>query len=262
MQLKDKVILVTGGSKGIGLGICQFLVASGAKVILTSRTKVSADQAADKIRKECPGSTIFGLPFDMDDSTSMAGLIDSAVKVHGKLDALINNAVSKSLLVPVTSGEDAAIEASITSNISGVIKLCKYAHPHLKQSRGSIINIASSITRRYISGLPLYAVAKTAIVRLTEVLAADWAVDGVRLNAINPGFTKSSAFADMGFPAEAIDKAYHYFESFQPLGIADPGDIAPLVGFLISEHGAMITGAVFDVDGGHHVQGHPAMPPA
>jgi NAD(P)-dependent dehydrogenase (short-subunit alcohol dehydrogenase family) len=97
---------------------------------------------------------------------------------------------------------------------------------------------------------------KAAIARLTEALAADWAADGIRLNAINPGFTRSSALEDMGLSKQQISTTYEYLSSFQPLGIAEPGDIAPIVGMLISDVSSKITGSIFDIDGGHHIQGH------
>ncbi|HEX5055692.1 MAG TPA: SDR family oxidoreductase [Gammaproteobacteria bacterium] len=262
MELKNKVILVTGGSKGIGLGISEYLAKTGATVILTSRTHATAAQTADNIRKRNPDCKISGFSFDLEDPSSMKRLIAETVAQYGRLDSVVNNAVSKSILVPIASGEDALIDSSITANISSVVKLCKYAYPHLKVTRGSIVNITSSITKRYINNLPLYAMAKTAIARLTEALAADWAADGIRLNAVNPGFTRSSAFEDLGLSKEQVSSAYKYFSGFQPLGIAEPGDIAPIVGILISDLGLKITGSVFDIDGGHHIQGHPAMPPA
>jgi NAD(P)-dependent dehydrogenase (short-subunit alcohol dehydrogenase family) len=261
MNLSEKVILVTGGSKGIGRGIAEHLAQLGYQVVLTSRKQASAQATADAVNKKNQGNAI-GLEFDIDQPDAPEKLLAMIKAKYGRLDGLINNAVSKSLLADVVNSPDQVLDFAITTNLGSLIKLCKYSHPYLKATKGCIVNITSSITKRYISGLPLYAMTKAAIVKLTEALGADWAKDGIRVNAINPGFTRSSAFSDMGLQPAQVNFMYQYFSEFQPLGIAEPYDIAPMIAMLLSEQARMITGAIIDIDGGHHIQGHNAMPPA
>ena len=257
--ISKQTAIVTGGSKGIGKGIATELVSLGYKVAITARTQESAAQAAEKI----PGyqaEKVIGLAFDMEQPNAAQQLIDNAISEMGHLDVLVNNALSKSINAPILHASDEEIDLGINANISCIVKLCKHAHPHLKATRGSILNVGSSVTKRYVTGLPLYTMAKASLVKLTEALAAEWYADGIRINAVNPGFTFSDAPKDRGLNEAQIEKLYNHTSQFQPLGTLEPEDIAPIIGLILSEKGKKITGAVFDIDGGHHIQGHSLRP--
>ena len=264
MTTSKKIALVTGGSKGIGLGIATHLAEQGYSVAITSRSKESADniaQSTTQLLSTSSNGSLAGFAFDMEQSAAPKQLIDAVVDHYGQLDLIVNNALASSITADFTEVEEEVLESAIQANVTNVIKLCRYARPHLRETKGSIINIASSITRRYVVGLPIYAMAKAGLLKLTEALAAEWSAEGIRVNAINPGFTHSSAAKDMGLNDEQVNKIYEYLNNYQPLGSAEPKDIAPLVSFLASTQAKMITGAIFDVDGGHHIQGHPFLPP-
>ncbi|WP_188151812.1 SDR family NAD(P)-dependent oxidoreductase [Teredinibacter waterburyi] len=256
-----KIAVVTGASKGIGYGIAEQLATDGFKVVVTSRSQVNADAAAAGLQEKTAGE-IIGLAYDMTNPKAAEALIAATVSTFGDIDILVNNALANCINAPLLQSDDADIDFAVLANLTSVIKLCKYAHPYLAKNSGAIVNIGSSITKRYVNGMPLYAMYKAALVKLTEALAADWAVDGIRLNTVNPGFTFSSAAADLGLSAEQVAGLYQYLNQFQPLGTAQPADVAQMVAYLGSEKAAKISGAVIDVDGGHHIQGHPLFPAA
>jgi|GEM_PF-705200 len=259
MTHQKKAALVTGASKGIGYAIAKQLLNDGYNIVVTSRSADTAQTAAHILSAET-GNHAVGLAYNMENPLLPSQLISTAIENFGRLDVLVNNALANVINAPLLDTEDPVIDTAIVANISSVIKLCKHAYPHLKKSNGNIINISSSITNRYVNSLPLYAMLKSSIEKLTSSLAADWCSDGIRLNAIRPGFTHSSAAKDLGLNPEQIEGLHHHLEQFQPLGITQPDDIASLVSYLVSDKARKITGAVLDIDGGHHIQGHALFP--
>ncbi|MGH1485147.1 MAG: SDR family NAD(P)-dependent oxidoreductase [Cellvibrionaceae bacterium] len=259
MNTQKQTAIVTGSSKGIGRAIAKQLLLQGYQVVVTSRKKEDAENVAAVLSEETK-ATALGLAFDLEDPAGPKQLIEETINALGRLDVLVNNALSISINVDPLTCDEHLIDAGITANITNVVKLCRHAYPHLKESKGNIINISSSVTKRYVLGLPLYAMSKAAILKLTEAFAAEWAKDCVRVNAVNPGFTDSDAAAGLGLTEAQISKLHGHFDEFQLLGTAVPENIAPLITYLASKDASMVTGAIIDIDGGHHVQGHPLFP--
>lgn len=251
-----KVAIVSGATKGIGAGIAQQLAAAGIAVVITGRREEDARQAAAALRAQ--GGEALGVAFNLERREDLASLVETAVAEFGRLDLLVNNALSTSCLAPPDAATDAAVEFAVTSNITHTYLLTRLAYPHLKAVGGQVINIASAVVSRHLLGLPLYAIVKGAVVQMTKVLAAEWAGDGIRVNAINPGFIRTSAFSDLGMPDELVARSYDYYRAYQPLGgIGQPDDVGRLVACLAGAAGRLMTGAVIDVDGGFTVQGRP-----
>ncbi|TVZ40390.1 3-oxoacyl-[acyl-carrier-protein] reductase [Alteromonadaceae bacterium 2753L.S.0a.02] len=259
MNYKKKVALVTGSSKGIGLGVAREFLQQGYCVAVTSRSADTAKTTAHLLSEET-GGYCEGFAYDMNDPAAPANLITELLAQFGRLDVLVNNALANTINAPILETPDEVLDAAIIANISSAIKLCKHAQNALLVTGGNVVTIGSSITNRYVSGLPLYAMLKSGLEKLTQALAADWAAQGIRLNVVNPGFTHSGAAKDLGLNDEQIAGLYQYLAQFQPLGTAQPQDVAGVVSFLASDSAAKITGAVFDVDGGHRIQGHSLFP--
>jgi NAD(P)-dependent dehydrogenase (short-subunit alcohol dehydrogenase family) len=249
-----KVAIVTGSTKGIGRGVAEGLCKAGFAVVLTSRDAARANAAAADLAEH--GGETMGLRFELAERDQLQGLVQAAVERYGRLDVLVNNALTLECTVPFSTSSDEQVAAALTANVAHTMLLCRAAHAHLKENRGAIINIGSAIVDRHLLGLPLYAVIKAAISQMTRVLAAEWAGDRIRVNGIKPGFIRSSAFAELGMPDELVQKAYTFYKSYQPLGnVGEPADVAALAVYLASDQASYVTGAEFSVDGGYAVQG-------
>ena len=250
------VALVTGSSKGIGRSIAETLAAKGYRVIVTSRGADAANEAAAQISQG--GAEVTGIQFDIDDESSVRDLIANTHAKWGRLDVLVNNSPSAQLVLPAVNIEYQTLQTAITNGFTNTFFVTLQAFDLLKKSGGCVINIASSVTRRHLMGLAIYRIAKGALVEMTKTLAAEWASAGVRVNAINPGFIRTTAFSSMGMDDATIEKSYAFYDSYQPLGgVGKPEAIAEATAYLASKSAAMITGTILDVDGGYSVNGLP-----
>ncbi len=249
------VALVTGSSKGIGKAIAQEMVLKGIRVVVTSRDLQLAQDVAKNM--DLTGNSAIGMAFDICDVMSLGKVISQTIEHFGRLDILVNNAVSQDCLIPSAEFEPSKIMKTITENISHSYLLCLEAYPHLKRSKGSVLNIGSVVTNRYLLGLPLYGLIKGSMIELTKILAAEWAKDNIRVNAINPGFTRTSVFSDLGMDENVVNACYNFYAKYQPLsGVGDPTSIASAAVFLTSSSASAVTGSVLDVDGGYSIKGY------
>lgn len=253
---KRKVAIVTGSTKGIGRSIAQEMAATGTTVVVTGRKAEDAQRAAEAVRDA--GGEALGLKFNIEERDDLASLIALTIDAFGRLDILVNNALSSSSVMPVDTLSDAQIEQAFTSNITNTYLLTRLAHPHLCATHGQVINIGSVIVNRHLSGLPVYSIVKAAMVQMTKVLAAEWAADGVRTNIINPGFIRTSAFSELGMPEDVVRKSYDFYQAYHPVGtVGEPSDVGRMAAYLASEAGNFMTGSVIEVDGGYSIQGLP-----
>lgn len=258
--LKSKIAVITGGTKGIGNGIARQLAENGATVVITSRKLEKAEQAAEEFKTL--GYQACGLQFDLGAGGDIESLIQNVIRIFDRLDILVNNAITRDGALPLDMLSNEQIESALTANIAHTFLLCRQAYPYLKKTSGNIINISSAVVNRHLLGLPLYGIIKGAIVQMTKVLAAEWAADGIRVNAINPGFIRTNAFSELGMPPDVIDKSYEFYSHYHPLGkIGKPSEIGKLAAYLVSDDAKLMTGSVIEADGGCSVQGLPLYEP-
>jgi len=256
MSAQRKTAIVTGSTKGIGNGIACELAAKGFNVVITSRDRDHASMVAGEINTSGMAGKAVGAYFDLEKQESAQLLLEQSLKEFGRLDVLVNNALSNSCVFPLHKLSDEQISFALTSNITNILLLCRLAFPELVKTQGNIINISSVVVNRHIIGMPLYTIAKGALEQMTKVLASKWAEDQVRVNAINPGFVKTSALADFGVPKDIIEKSREYHKQYHPLGrLGEPEDIGKLAAFLASDDASFITGSIVDCDAGYSVQG-------
>jgi len=252
--LSGKVAIVTGSTKGIGKGIAESLSQSGANVVVTSRNIADAEELARKLSSS--NSRAIAVQFDLEDRTTFQPLIDATLESFGRLDILVNNALSHSAVPPLDVLDDEQIEFAITSNITNTLLLTRKCFGKLKETHGNIVNISSVAANRHIYGMALYGIIKGSLNQMTKALAAEWAEHRVRVNSINPGFVYSSALTYFGVPDDVIAKHYKFCEQYHPLGrIGEPEDIGKLVAFVASDNASFMTGSIIDSDAGYSVQG-------
>jgi len=261
MGMQKKTAIVTGSTKGIGNGIANELAAKGFNVVITSRKEEQASKAAEEINAKGIAGKAIGTYFDLEKPESAQVLLNQSLNEFGRLDVLVNNALSNSCVLPLHKLSDEQISFALTSNITNILLLCRLMHDELVKTKGNIINISSAVVNRHIVGMPLYTIAKGALEQMTKVLASKWAEDHVRVNAINPGFVKTSASADFGVPEDIIEKGREFRKRYHPLGrLGEPEDIGKLAAFLASDDAMFMTGSIIDCDAGYSIQGIPLNP--
>lgn len=240
--LAGRVVLVTGAARRVGAAVALHLHSRGATVAIHYRNSVlEADTLADRLNAERPSSA-FLVRADLDQMSELSGLIDDVVAEAGRLDALVNNA-STFFPTPIGQIDEQAWTRLVGSNFMAPLFLAQAAAPHLRATKGSIVNITDVHAERPLKGYPLYCAAKGALLTLTRALAVELGPD-VRVNAVAPGpiLWPEDQLEDRAERRATIDHTLLKREG-------SPEDIAAAVGFLIVEAG-YVTGQVINVDGG------------
>ena len=245
-MLKDKVALITGGGQGVGQGIGLALANQGAHVAVTGRTLEKCETTADMLRDR--GVKAIALRCDVKSETDLQAAIDATIAEFGKLDILVNNAqeVANGPLLSIT---DEKFTGSWESGPLATFRLMKMAYPHLKESKGNIINICSSVMKRWdMTNYGAYAAVKAAMQQLTRAAACEWGKDGIRVNAILP-HAKSPALAGW---MERNPKEAEHFQASIPLGYVGEceDDIGAFIALMCSEGSQYLTGQTIALDGG------------
>ncbi len=249
LQLPDKVALITGGSRGIGLAIARTLGQAGARVVICGRKEASLKKAVDSLRSA--GIEAEGVSANLGQAEAIPGLVADALAAFGRLDIVVNNAATNPVFGPLQDTPEWAYDKILAVNLKGPFLLCRAALPHLRASgKGVVINISSIGGLSPEPMLGIYSVSKAALLSLTKVMAKEWGPLGIRANAICPGLIRTD-FSEALWSNEAI---LNDMMQQQPLPrVGEPEEIAELALFLASEASAFCTGAVFTADGGYTI---------
>ena len=242
--LKDKVCIVTGGSKGIGLAMVQRFLAEGAKVWSFSRSEAE-DPAALAAAAEAGGGSYQWIKCDVAAEAEVEAAVDAVVKAAGAPDVVVNNAgMTRDGLVFRMSLED--WDAVIRTNLTSAFLVCRVAARHMiKKRAGSIINVSSVVGIIGNGGQTNYAASKAGLIGFTKSLAREVAGRGVRVNALAPGFIETAMTEKI--PAEMKEK----LQTGIPAGrVGKPEEVASAALFLASDLSSYITGEILKVDGG------------
>lgn len=248
MQFENKTALVTGAGNGIGRATALALAREGANLVIVD---MKADDVR-KVKKEIEGMGRTCLDFEADvTDNSRTGSIFSAIKdTFGRLDILVNNVGGLKSLVPVVDMPRDDWEFCLRTNLSYMFDYSQHAGKMmLNQKSGVVINVSSILGLGGISRRVGYATAKSAVNSLTQTLASEWALDGIRVNCVAPGYILTEPLQQM------FDKGTLNPENMlrrTPQGrFGSPDDIAQAISFLCSDQAAFITGVVLYVDGGY-----------
>jgi NAD(P)-dependent dehydrogenase (short-subunit alcohol dehydrogenase family) len=248
--LKDKVAIVTGAGSGIGRAGAQLFAREGASVVVAEINRDRGEAVAGSIQQE--GGRASCLTCDVRDSKSVQQLVHGTIHQFGGIDILFHNAMN----VPLVNAEDrraTELPEQIWDEIlrlvlTGTFLCCKYVgREMIERKQGSIILTATVDALIGQAGLDAYTAAKGGVVAMTRSLAAGLASDGVRVNAICPGFVATEP--QQGWLGDP--QARRQIESLHLLPIAQPEDIAAFALYLASDQSRIVTGGVFPIDSGY-----------
>jgi NAD(P)-dependent dehydrogenase (short-subunit alcohol dehydrogenase family) len=250
LQLKGKVAIVTGASKGIGRAIAQTLADEGMRLVVVARTREQLLTLASPMGGACLVQAV-----DLGHPDTPAAVVEAAVKQFGRLDVLVNNAGSTKrgdfLTLPEADWAD-----GFGLKFFGAMRCSRAAWPHLQTSHGTIINIVGIGGRTGTAEFAIGGAVNAALLNLTKVLADRGVKDGVRVNAINPGGIATDRLQTRikSFAAEhKLELPEAEKQMARSMGVArfgQPEEIARLVAFLASPQAAFCQGSIVDADGG------------
>ncbi len=247
-DFKGEVVVVTGGSRGLGLEIAHTFGQAGAKVVITARREQWLKEAENFLKDQ--GIAVDAMTCDVADANSVELLVQKTLQNNSKIDVLVNNA-GLTWGAPAETMPLDRWKQVIDANITGTFLMSQAVGRHmLERNKGAIVNVASIAGLR---GGQLntvgYNASKAAVINLTRALAIEWAARGIRVNAIAPGLFRTRMSEVLVQRAEAANAPV------APLGrIGHPGELAPTVLFLSSEGASYITGQVVPIDGGRSAQ--------
>ena len=244
MKLKNKVTVITGGSRGIGFATADKFLREGAVVILTASSQASADKAVSKLKERYPDATVAGISPNLASLESLQQAFREVTEQYGSLDVLVNNA-GMSESTPFSSYTEETFDKVMDLNVKGVFNATRAASDFMvAQGHGVILSTSSMVS---ISGQPsgvAYPASKFAVNGMTSSLARELGPKGIRVNAVAPGIIETDMMKAV--PKEVIDPLIKQI----PLRrLGQPEDIANAFAFLASDEASYINGVVLSVDG-------------
>lgn len=250
MRYAGRVVVVTGGSKGIGEGCARVFCAEGGLVAILARGREAGEKLAAELNATGPGKALF-LTCDVSEPQQLEQAIEQAVQTFGRLDCIINNAGSHPPATPIdettVSGMDSLMRLNYTSTFVG----CKVAVPHLRKTGGTIVNISSMVALVGQENSSAYCATKGAQLGLTKALAVELGPQGIRVNAICPGNIDTPLMRDWAATLPDPTSALARVSSLQLNGrMGTIEDMGKLALFLATDDSAFLTGVAIEAHGG------------
>jgi L-fucose dehydrogenase len=250
LHLKDKVIIVTGGAKGIGEAITRGLAAEGAIPVIVGRSEKAGEALAKELA--AAGNKVLNIVVELGEASACARVVEETLQQFGRIDGLVNNAGVNDG-VGLESGSPEKFMASLQLNLSHYYNMAHFALPHLKSNQGSIVNISSKTAITGQGNTSGYAASKGAQLALTREWAAELLSFGVRVNAVIPAEVMTPLYRSWLDTFEDPEQKLEAIISKIPLGkrMTTAEEIANATIFLLSERSAHTTGQQLVVDGGY-----------
>ncbi|MBL7871043.1 MAG: glucose 1-dehydrogenase [Cyclobacteriaceae bacterium] len=243
--LTGKKILITGGTKGIGLAIARECLNLDAQVLVIARSTKSIQ---GKLKNS---ANLFTHEGDLNNPDFRADLVKKIAQTWGELDVLVNN-VGTNIRKKFIEFSEAEIRQLFETNLFSMVQLTQACYPLLKQKGGSVINIASVAGFTDVQSGPPYGMTKAAIIQFTKHLAAEWSADNIRANCISPWYIETPLTEAVLSQPDRLEKIL----ARTPMGrVGKPEEVASLAAYLAMDKSSYITGQNISVDGGMSVKG-------
>ncbi|WP_333602399.1 SDR family oxidoreductase [Atlantibacter hermannii] len=241
-RFQQKVVVITGAGSGIGAGAAQRFAREGASVVLVGRTP----EKLEKVAAQLPQGKHLVVPCDVSSADEVQNLAQRVIDEYGRVDVLVNNAgvIVQGRIHEISLND---WETLMATDLTGVFYCTHYFMPELLKTKGNVVNISSVSGLGGDWGMSVYNAAKGAVTNFTRALAMDYGADGVRVNAICPGFTFTELTEDMKQNEPLLQK---FYERIPLKRAGEPEDIADAIAFIASDDARYITGVNLPVDGG------------
>ncbi|XP_031632763.1 uncharacterized protein LOC116346709 [Contarinia nasturtii] len=247
LAFAKKVIIITGASSGIGAHAAVHLATKGASVSLVGRDEKRLNEVSEQI-KSAGAPTPLVIIADV--SKDAQRIIDETVTHFGKLNILINNAG----IVKLNNAENidmADFDLIMSTNVRSIVELTKLAIPHLKKTKGNILNVSSACAERSMSNYYAYSMSKAAVNMLSKSAARDLGPIGVRINVLSPGLIRTPIAETRFGSAEKANRFYEKNENLYPVGrVGEVADTSAAIEYLVGDSAGFVTGTILTVDGG------------
>lgn len=248
LNLRDKVVIITGAGSGIGRATAIALCNWGCKLALIDKNEDTLNETVKMCKNG--GNNIVKIVGDLNDEKILTKLVDECIKVHSKLNILINNAAEFQLRSNLMETKMDVFDTTMNTNVRSVVLLTKLCVPHLIKTKGCIVNVSSSSMIKCVGALP-YSLSKGALDRFTKVVALELAEHQIRVNSVNTGHVMTPMYQQTGWSEEEAAKHFEEIGKLYPLGrCAKPEEISKVIGFLASDCASFVTGETMRVDGG------------
>ena len=246
MRLVNKVVIITGAGAGIGEATAKLFAKEGAKVVCCSQSE-SAKNVAQKIKKS--GRQAIFVQGDVAEKETCESIVNNTISTFGQIDILFNNAGIVLPIDTIHENTEEQWDRVMAVNVRSIFLLSKLAIPHLKKTKGTIVNNSSVLALKGVKNRAVYSASKGAISALTKAMAMDYMDDGIRVNAICPGTTDTPSLARRLSKLDDPIQARKNFTARQPMKrLGTPEELAEAVMFLATNE--FTTGINLSVDGG------------